>query len=59
MNTQPKSDFVSFEQEIVVKARLKMGYSCERLDNGYWLCFKGRHKMIINGCGWDTYTGVQ
>lgn len=51
--------YISNEQKIVVEARIKMGYECEKLNNGYWLCYKGRHKMIINGCGWDTYTGVQ
>lgn len=51
--------FISKEQQAVVEARQKMGYECAQLNNGFWLCFKGRHKMIINGCGWDTYTGVR
>jgi hypothetical protein len=51
--------FISNEQKIVVEARQKMGYETERLSNGYWRCFKGRHMMIINGCGYDTYTGVR
>lgn len=51
--------FISKEQQAVVETRQKMGYECEKMVNGFWLCFKGRHKMIINGCGWDTYTGVQ
>lgn len=53
------NEFISKEQKLVVEARASMGYVTERLNNGFWLCFKGRHKMIINGCGWDTYTGVQ
>ena len=51
--------YISKEQQAVVNARLNMGYTVERMDNGYWLCYKGKHKMIINGCGWDTYTGVR
>lgn len=50
--------FLSKEQQVVVEARIKQGYECEKMKNGFWLCFKGRHKMLINGCGWDTYTGV-
>jgi hypothetical protein len=53
------NEYISPEQKVVVEARIKMGYEVEKLSNGYWLCYKGRHKMIINGCGWDTYTGVK
>ena len=48
----------SKEQQAVVEARLKMGYTCVKMKNGYWLCYKGNHKMIINGLGYDTYTGI-
>lgn len=51
--------FMSDEQKAVVQYRESIGYICEPLKNGYWLCYKGKHKMIINGCGWDTYTGIQ
>lgn len=51
--------FISQEQQVVVEARQKRGYDCEKMANGFWLCFKGRHTMVINGCGWDTYTGVR
>jgi hypothetical protein len=51
--------FISREQQVVVEYRQKIGYVCEKLGNGYWLCFKGKHKMIINGLGYDTYTGIK
>jgi hypothetical protein len=51
-------DFISNEQKAVVEYRQSIGYSIERMQNGFWLCYKGRHKMIINGLGYDTYTGV-
>ena len=50
--------FISDEQKVVVESRMKQGYHCERIQQGFWLCYKGRHKMIINGLGYDTYTGV-
>ncbi len=53
------TEFISNEQKVVVEYRQSIGYSTEKLPNGFWLCYKGRHKMIINGCGWDTYTGVR
>jgi hypothetical protein len=51
-------DFMSNEQKVVVEYRKSTGYKVEKLPNGYWLCYKEKHKMIINGCGWDTYIGV-
>lgn len=51
-------NYLSEEQRIVVEYRIKIGYYCEMLKNGYWLCYKNKHKMIINGLGYDTYTGV-
>lgn len=53
------TEYISKEQQAVVEARQRMGYAVEKLSNGFWLCYKGRHKMIINGCGWDTYTEVR
>jgi hypothetical protein len=51
--------FISKEQQIVVLYRIKEGYESELLDNGYYRLTKGRHTMIINGLGYDTYTGVR
>jgi len=52
-------EFISKEQEAVVKYRQSIGYETEPLSNGFWLCYKGKHKMIINGLGFDTYTGIR
>jgi len=51
-------EYISEHQKCVVEYRKTKGYVCERLSNGYYLCYKGRHKMIINGLGYDSYTGV-
>lgn len=47
--------YISKEQQAVVEYRISIGYAAERLSNDYWLVYKGRHKMIINGLGYDTY----
>lgn len=59
MKTSVADLFISGEQQAVVEARESMGYECEKMLNGFWLCVKKRHKMIINGLGYDTYTGVR
>ena len=59
MKTNVADLFISGEQQAVVEARESMGYDCEKMFNGFWLCVKKRHKMIINGLGYDTYTGVR
>lgn len=51
--------FISKEQEIVVKSRIGLGYACEAMPNGFWRCIKGKHRMEINGLGFDTYVGVR
>lgn len=50
--------YLTREQQVVVEARIKMGYESFSLPNGFITVYKGRHKMIINGLGYDTYTGV-
>lgn len=51
--------FISVEQEAVVLYRIKQGYQVEFLSNGFYKLWKNRHTMIINGLGYDTYTGIQ
>ncbi len=48
-------NFKTKEQEIVVKARIEMGYEAHELSNGDWLVYKGRHTMQINCLGYDCY----
>lgn len=51
--------FISTEQQAVVEYRESMGYVCDEKPGGYYLCYKGRHTMVINGLGYDTYTGIK
>lgn len=51
--------YLTKEQQCVVEYRASIGYDCSMLANGNYLCFKGRHQMIINCLGYDTYTGVK
>ena len=47
--------YIAIEQQVVVECRIKQGYSCEMLSNGFYRLIKGRHTMVINGLGYDTY----
>lgn len=51
--------FISIEQEAVVLYRIQQGYEVELLESGFYKMWKGRHIMIINGLGFDTYTGIK
>lgn len=53
-----RKDFLSKEQEAVVQYRIKIGYTCELKPNGYWFCYKGKHRMLINACGHDCFVSV-
>lgn len=55
---QKTDNFLSEEQRIVVEYRRSVGYECVLQKNGYWCCCKGRHKMVIDGCGYDRHVGV-
>jgi hypothetical protein len=52
-------EYINETQRIVVEAYIKKGYETLRQKNGFWVCFKGRHKVIINGLGFDVYAGIQ
>lgn len=43
------------EQQVVVESRIAKGYESQKLPNGDWLVWKGRHKMQINCLGYDCY----
>lgn len=47
--------YIAIEQQVVVECRVKQGYSCEMLSNGFYRLIKGRHTMVVNGLGYDTY----
>jgi hypothetical protein len=51
--------FISIEQEAVVIYSIQQGYESELLSGGFYKLWKGKHTMIINGCGYDIYTGVK
>lgn len=53
------TDFLSKEQKTVVLYRLKCGYEAVKRRNGYYLLFKGKHRMLIDACGYDQYVPVQ
>lgn len=56
INDPASSDeFLTGTQEVVVKARIKQGYEVQRLSNGNWQAWKGRHTMVINCLGYDVY----
>lgn len=59
MNENVNMKFISIEQEVVVLCRIKQGYESELLENGFYKLWRGRHTMIINGLGFDTYTGIR
>ena len=48
-------NFIANEQKAVVESRIKDGYSYITLSNGFYELIKGKHKMIINGMGYDTF----
>lgn len=48
-------NYISEEQKIVVEYRIKSGYNAEQLSNGFIHLWKGKHQLIINGLGYDTY----
>lgn len=50
--------FKTKEQQVVVEARINMGYEAEELPNGDWVVWKGKHKMIIECLGYDCYVPV-
>lgn len=56
---EPTESFLSKEQEVVVRYRMGISYTCERQKNGYWFCVKGKHRMLIDTCGYDRFVGVQ
>jgi hypothetical protein len=43
------------EQQVVVESRIAKGYESQKLPNGDWLVWKGRHTMQINCLGYDCY----
>ena len=47
--------FKTTEQKVVVECRIKSGYECFELDNGDWMCVKGKHTMVINSLGYDKH----
>jgi hypothetical protein len=47
--------YLTNEQQVVVEARIKMGYSSNEQSNGNILLYKGKHTMIINCLGYDVY----
>lgn len=47
--------YISIEQQVVVEYRISQGYSCTMLKNGFYQLIKGRHQMVVNGLGYDTY----
>lgn len=50
--------YLTGTQQVVVEARLAMGYTIERiLWNGDIKMYKDSHTMIINCLGYDVYTG--
>ena len=48
--------YLTTEQEVVVKSRVANGYTPELLNNGNILLYKGKHTMIINCLGYCVYT---
>lgn len=52
-------NFISDEQKVVVSNRINQGYDYQLLSNGFYKLWKGKHIMIINGLGYDTYTGIK